>query len=130
MARAKETGMSQQELLELKGWGHQLIMVLMEKRKITKDEVYNLVSMELGIKEKYCHFGRANAEQTQKLVNALIHLSKKKKKSKKKSEAKKLYKELKVANKSVSQDIIKAAIAALPKRKPSLWHRIKRLIHL
>ncbi len=120
--------MSDQELLELKSWGHQLINVLAEKKKITKDEVYALISQRMGRKKRWAHFGNVGAEDAQKIINALLKELKKGRQTgvlSKKAQAKKEWREMKEANARANHSQIKAAIAALPKKPIPFLGRIR-----
>lgn len=114
--------MKDQELLELKGWGHQLINVLAENRKITKSEVYILLSKNMKVKKWKTHFATMGEDETRRTVNTLLRLIKEKQNTKKKL-AKIEYHAIKLANKKVSQKEIKDAIARLPKRG-RWWHKL------
>lgn len=71
-------GMSQ-DLLERKGWAHQLIVLVAEKHGLFKDDVYWNMSKYLGRKESLCHFGVMDSPQTDEAINCLLRMLKSKK---------------------------------------------------
>lgn len=69
--------MSTQQLLELKGYGHQLLDVLAERRGWTKDQTYGWLASRLGVKKQHAHFGAMGPQETQEAVKVLrIELAK------------------------------------------------------
>lgn len=63
--------MSDQELLELKGWGHQLLNVYIDVAKISRDQAYVALSRQIGLPRADAHFAKMGPETTVRAVKAL-----------------------------------------------------------
>lgn len=128
--------MNDDELLQLKGWGHQLLALEAEHRKVSKTEVYQLIHGKI---KRNPHFSRMKTEEeVREVIYVLLRWMKKRsqtnkkpdpnsKKSKAKREEKE-EKEIARLNKSVPMDEIQKAIRRLPKRKIPWWRRWIRSI--
>ena len=122
--------MNDQKLLELKGWGHQLFTLEFQRRKITKNELYEIIKKKIG---RNPHFAQMKTEEeVQEVINLLLKWLKTKPKKKKKATGnakippnpqsktsinKKEMKELMRLNKYVPYSEIQKAIRALKKIK-------------
>lgn len=121
--------MNGQSLLELKGYGHQLLKLLSEKRGETTEETYLTLSKAMGVKKAKGHFSTMNTAETWRAVNTLIRLLNKKP-NRKKEERSAYFKELhKMSKMKLPQTELRAALAQLPKPKKlpfykRIWNKI------
>lgn len=120
--------MSSQELLELKGWGHQLLKLLAEKRGETLDQTYSYLASRLGIRKRKAHFGTMDAKETERAVKMLRKCLKERPRdpNSKKSKERAMRKELeKMSKMKLPQSELRAALAKIaPKRKVTTWEKI------
>jgi hypothetical protein len=115
--------MTDQEHLELKGWGHQLLDTVALSHKIHRNDVYKLLAKQLRVKERDAHFSRMDVETTQRAIKILRVMSQRKFRppqkpnpNSKKQQTKQYIKELKEANAAKPYEEIKKAIRELPKQ--------------
>lgn len=135
--------MNDQQLLELKGWAHQIFEVERKRRGLTKNEMYKRLNKFL---HRNPHFSYMNEEEVQKAISVLIKWNKKTIPARrlsvnkmlpqkalnelsKKQRDKILYKELKEANSKVPMSEIRKAIQNLHKPViPSFHNRVLQFI--
>lgn len=117
--------MSDQELLELKGRGHQLLKLLSDlNNKGDQNRVYRRLARAMGVPRSEAHFSKMSEEQVKqavRLLQAWVTESLPKPKTRKGMEKSKRKKELAIirqANAAKPYQHIKDAIAALPKNPP------------
>ena len=124
--------MTDQELLELKGRGHQLLKLLADlNNKGDQNRVYRRLSRAMGIPRAEAHFSMMDerrVKQAVRLLQSWVTESLPKPKTKKsvvKSERKKELAAIRQANATKPYQHIKDAIKALP-RNPKLpwWKRL------
>lgn len=120
--------MTQQSLLELKGYGHQLLRLLAEKRGESLNQTYAFLATRLHIRKRKAHFGTMDAEETERAVNMIRKCLKEKPRdpNSKKSREREAKKELaKMSKIKLPQSVLREALAQIAaKRKPTLWERL------